>query len=137
MITFAAVLDFLINAWNRSREIVVELFSQSSVIFYVILLVLMNIAQWLYSAYLISRNSGQMALRYNVDFGFDNYVPSWHLYFFPLISLIVILLNLLILALLSRHKDRRFINHLLLAPLTAANILFFAYFINIGFVNSR
>jgi hypothetical protein len=134
--SFAGFWDFIVRIRSAIKDALSELLSQGSVLIYLGLLVLMNAAQWFYAAALVSRAGGEMAMHYNVDFGFDAYRSAWYLYFFPLVSLAFVFLNTAVFSFLVRHKDRIFIGHMLFAPLLLLNVLLFAFLFNISLVNS-
>ena len=88
---------------------------------------IVNISAWLAARYFDFQLDNNLAvLHYNVDFGIDLIGEAGRIYIMPLLGLIIIFLNLILLVSMGKHKDRRFISHLLFASALIANIILLA-----------
>jgi len=53
----------------------------------------LNLLTWVWLWVQIPRDESQLFLHYNVLFGVDNIGDSWHIFYVPLIGLIILMLN--------------------------------------------
>ena len=83
---------------------------------YFALIVLWQLISW-FQAWLIRHNltGDVLVLHYNVDFGIDRVGDPSSIYYYPLLSLGVFLLNFIILALLHKDKNFKILVHFLLS----------------------
>lgn len=114
------------------------IFSFFYIRFYLILLIGFNLFIWLV-AYYININVSQdlIILHYNINFGVDLIGSVRKIFILPLLSLITIIINIIIFFILARHKDFKFIVHLLLGANVAVNIFLFISLVTIYLVNFR
>lgn len=83
---------------------------------YFALVVFWQLASW-FQSWLIHRSlSGDvLVLHYNVNFGIDRVGSPTSIYYYPLLSLAVFLLNFIILAILHKDKNFKILVHFLLS----------------------
>lgn len=95
---------------------------------YLALIIFWQLIAW-FQAWFIKHNlSGDiLVLHYNVDSGIDWIGNPIRIYFFPLLGLIVALLNFIVLASLYKDKNFRILTHFLLGA-----AVLFAIFLNIA-----
>lgn len=100
-----------------------EIFSLLFVRIYLIILLLQNISLWVF-VWLFSRQvGGSLAiLHFSVDFGIDLVGEAKKLFMIPLLGLFISLFNFILLFILLKNKDFKFIAHVLLAAAVMANI---------------
>ena len=112
------------------------IFSFFYIRFYIIVLIGFNLFIWLLT-YIININVSQdlVVLHYNVDFGVDLIGSVKRLFIMPLLGLIIILINIMLLAGLSRHEDFKFIAHLLFVASLMANLFLFVALASIYLAN--
>ena len=96
--------------------------------FYFLFLGIVQAVSWWGAAFIYRHLAGDiLVLHYTADFGIDLIGPPLRIFIFPILSLAVFLLNLLILLPLTRQRDFPVFAHLLLA-----GALNFAVFINLA-----
>lgn len=79
---------------------------------------------WLQAAFIYRNFSGEiLVLHYNVDFGVDLVVSPGSIFYYPLLGLAILLINLILLAYLNRHKDLKIFTHLLLGGALVFGVL--------------
>ncbi len=103
---------------------------------YLLVLAGLNLLFWLI-AYLINVNVSQdlIILHYNVIFGVDLIGNVKRIFIIPVLSLVIILINVMLLLGLYRHKDFKFISHILLAGSVAINVFLFIALISVYLIN--
>lgn len=119
-------------------QAVVRAFSPLFVKIYLAVMVVLNCLIW-YLAYYIYKevDTDLIALHYNVDFGIDYYGSSRKIFYLPFVGLLISLVNFFVYASTFRHKDKKFIGHVLLATATISNILILLSTISVYIINFR
>lgn len=124
------------NARKEVGDIISDLISYFFVKIYLGFLLCTNVIIWLMSFFIDSRiDSDQMALHYNVDFGIDYYGAKNLIYIIPVLGIMITLINFILLATMSRSRDRRFIGHLLLVSALICNIILLTAQISVYLIN--
>lgn len=123
--------DNFFTAWS-------EVFSWSFSRLYAIVAVVLNLLAWL-GTVLIFRSLGDelTVLHYNIDFGIDLVGHRGQLFFNPTLGLVLILLNLILILLLARHKDFKFIAYLLWAAAVLVNVFLLLAVLAVYLINFR
>jgi len=113
-------------------------FSWSFSRLYAIVAVVLNLLAWL-GTVLIFRSLGNelTVLHYNIDFGIDLVGHRGQLFFNPILGLVLILLNLILILLLARHKDFKFIAYLLWATAVLVNVFLLLAVLAVYLINFR
>jgi hypothetical protein len=119
-------------------QAMVRAFSPLFVKIYIAVLLVLNAFIW-YLAYFIYKevDTELIALHYNVDFGIDYYGSSDKIFYLPFIGLLISLINFSVYASSFRHKDKKFIAHVLLATAIISNILILLSTISVYIINFR
>lgn len=96
--------------------------------FYVLAIAALQAMAWWQAASIFRGLTGNLlVLHYNVDFGIDLVGDPSQIFRFPLYGLAIFLLNFILVAALSGHKDWRIFAHLLFSA-----ALIFALFLNLA-----
>jgi len=105
---------------------------------YLGIIIIWQCAAW-FQAWLIRQSlSGDvLVLHYNVDFGIDLVGAPSSIYYYPLLSLGVFFLNLIILAMLSKDKNFKILAHFLLSAATLFNIFLSIDLLAVYLINFR
>jgi len=103
---------------------------------YLFLALILNSFSW-FLVYLIKShiNHNLVILHYNIDFGFDLIGEVNQLYFFPILSLILILVNLFLVLFFSFLGTRIFLFHLFGMISSVVNFFFLFYLVLIYLIN--
>lgn len=98
----------------------------------------LQIFSW-FQAILIKRNfSGEvLILHYNVDFGIDLVGDPVRIFLYPLLGLLIGLLNLALASLIYRHLEFKYLTHLLLGATVVFNCLLASALLAIYLINFR
>ncbi|NCN22141.1 hypothetical protein GW758_01615 [Candidatus Falkowbacteria bacterium] len=106
--------------------------------YYLIISFVLQVLAWIQVFSIKNNLSGELlVLRYKIDFG-ANLVGNPNLIFiYPLFSLLIILFNILLVLILSRHKNFRLFSQLLLGGALAFTILTILYLLSVYLVNFR
>jgi len=138
MFSLANIHDNFYELKKNFFQAVARIFSFFYVRFYLIILVGFNLFLWLV-VYFININVSQdlIILHYNVSFGVDLIGSVKRVFIIPLLSLIIILINVILLLGLYRHKDFKFIAHILLAGSIMVNIFLFMALVSVYLINFR
>ncbi|MFH1822387.1 MAG: hypothetical protein ABH830_01660 [Patescibacteria group bacterium] len=105
---------------------------------YLIIIIGLNLFLWL-ASYLIKINVSQelIILHYNIDFGVDLIGNVNKIYIIPLLSLIILIINIILISNLVKHKFFKFIAHLLLATCIMVDIFLLISLASIYLINFR
>lgn len=105
---------------------------------YLGIIVFWQLVSW-FQAWLIhnSLTGNLLVLHYNVDFGIDLVGAPTSIYYYPLLSLGIFILNLFILALLSRNKNFKILAHFLLSAATLFNLFLSVDLLAVYLINFR
>ena len=107
-----------------------------SVKIYSISIVFINILEWVLAKYIFKEAPSEMiALHYNVDFGIDYYDSAEKIYILPILGIFIMFINLLLSMVFFKHKNYKFISHLLFSIALFANIILLSSLISIYLVN--
>ena len=106
--------------------------------FYLIVNLGLNFLIWLF-VFIINANTSQrlIKLHYNVDFGVDLIGEVGRLFIIPLLGLIIIFINIILVAINSKHKNLKFIVNLLLGGALAVNVFLLIALGSIYLINFR
>ena len=106
--------------------------------YYLIISLVLQILVWIQAFSIKNNLSGELlVLRYKIDFG-ANLVGNPNLIFiYPLFSLLIILFNILLVLILSRHKNFRLFSQLLLGGALSFSVLTILYLLSVYLVNFR
>lgn len=103
---------------------------------YLAISVFINALIWIVVRYIDSEiDTKQMALHYNVESGIDYYGATEKIYIIPLLGILVFFVNFFLFTIFSRHKDRRFISHILLSMVVIVNIILLIGAISVYLIN--
>ena len=126
-------------SWKQNIKVSFStLFSYLNVKIYLVILLFINLTNWLFTRYITSEiDQPQIALHYSVDFGINLYGDINKIYILPLLGTIFIVINFVILSILARYnvKDIKFNSHLLFLTALIANIMLLGAIISIYIIN--
>ncbi len=127
--------NFLVFA-DKLKSLFLDLIGFFFVKIYLSLNLFVNLILW-YFAIFMYRNIGQdiAILHYNVDMGISLIGHKNHFFFFPIFSLIFILINIIVLLFLLKKDDFKFFAYFLLSFLILFNIFSFFALLSIYLVN--
>ena len=126
VMSISGFYNFLYICKDRVVASVSSVIGLISVRIYLPLLVAINALTWITVYYITSRSNEELVvLHYNVDFGVDLMGSVERLYIMPGAGLFVLAVNIVLLLLLHRRRDIRFLAHFLLAPALIVNIILF------------
>lgn len=136
------VIDWnkLLSHFNFGRdklaESVLSLISLKAVRLYLILLFVLNIANWLF-VYYVNRNVSQnlVVLHYNVNLGVNLIGNVANIYIIPALGLSFIILNFLLL--LNTYRKSKLLVHLILGSSLLINLFLIASTVSIYLINFR
>lgn len=100
---------------NKIKTAFSEIFHFKSSFFYLGMIVFWQLIAW-FQAWFIKKNlSGDvLVLHYNVDFGIDLVDAPSRIYLYPLLGLLVFLLNIILLAVFHKNSNFKVLTHFLL-----------------------
>jgi len=115
-----------------------EIFSRSSARIYGLVVLILNLLNWL-SSILLYRSLGNelTVLHYNIDFGIDLVGHRGELFVNPVLGLSFIILNLALLLFFVRHKHYKFMSYLLWPTAILANIFLLLAALGVYLINFR
>ncbi|MFA4942942.1 MAG: hypothetical protein WC564_04870 [Patescibacteria group bacterium] len=115
-----------------------EVFGQNFSRFCGILVLILNSISWL-GSFLLYRSLGDelTVLHYNIDFGIDLIGRRGQLFVNPALGLILIILDLSLLLLLTRHQHFKLISFLLWGTMILANIFLILAVLGVYLINFR
>lgn len=129
---YARAYDLVQNT-SKSFNLVIKFVSTK---YYFIAILILQILAWFQAYNIIQNVKGDfLILHYNVDFGVDLVGEPSRILFFPLAGLLIVLLNFILSAALSRKQGSRIIFHLFFSASILLNTflnlaLFAIYLIN-------
>ena len=93
-------------SWKQNIKVSFStLFSYLNVKIYLVILLFINLTNWLFTRYITSEiDQPQIALHYSVDFGINLYGDINKIYILPLLGTIFIVINFVILSILARYN---------------------------------
>lgn len=95
-------------------------------IIYLAIIVILQILNWWQAWTIFKRLTGDfLILHYNVDFGIDLLGRSKDIFYFPILGLIIVLMNILLAFIFFRRPKGRLLMHLLLSA-----TIIFSVFVN-------
>lgn len=131
---YARFFDFT----SRIKEAFAEVFKLRASFFYLAGFVFWQIAAWAQASLIKMNLSGDLVvLHYNVDFGIDLVANPSAVFFYPVLSLVVFVVNLLILLFLSQNKNLKILIHYLLAAAVLFGALISLVLLSIYLINFR
>jgi len=105
---------------------------------YLIIILFWQIIIWLQAIFIYRNLSGHiLVLHYNVDFGVDLVVSPGQIFYYPLLGLLISLLNLIILANLNQGKNKQAFAHLLLAAAALFELFLSLALMSVYLINFR
>ncbi len=121
---------------DKLAESVLSLISLKAVRLYLILLFVLNIANWLF-VYYVNRNVSQnlVVLHYNVNLGVNLIGNVANIYIIPALGLSFIILNFLLL--LNTYRKSKLLVHLILGSSLLINLFLIASTVSIYLINFR
>ncbi|MFH1428086.1 MAG: hypothetical protein ABIG60_06225 [Patescibacteria group bacterium] len=137
MIKFKPINEFSVissSSFSGFKEIINFFYVR----IYLIIIIGLNLFLWLVS-YLIKINVSQelIILHYNIDFGVDLIGSVNKIYIIPLLSLIILIINVILISNLVKHKFFKFITHLLLAACIMVDLFLLISLASIYLINFR
>jgi len=106
--------------------------------YYLIVFVILQLSVWAQAFSIKNSLSGELlVLRYKIDFGANLVGDPKMIFIYPLFSLLVILFNILLVLILSRHKNFRLFSQLLLGGALFFSALMTLYLLSVYLVNFR
>ena len=135
------MLDFDLHkmvyiAKDAIKHFFVSIFGFTYIIVYLFISILLNVAIWVLARFILTQiDSNMLALHYTVGFGIDYYDNAAKIFIIPLIGLFVILVNSLLYSMLSGHKDRRFLSHILFITAIFVNIILLSSAASVYLIN--
>lgn len=129
-------LNYFYSSSHALQEIILNLFSFVCVRLYLIILLGLNLLNWIV-AFTINNNVSQnlIILHYNVNFGVNLIGDVKRVYIIPLLGLIIILINFILSGCV--YKQDKFIIHLLLAAAVLANLFLLTAVSSVYLINFR
>lgn len=105
---------------------------------YLLIIVFWQVVIWWQALSIKNSLSGELlVLRYKIDFGANLVGEPRLILWYPVFSLIVLLFNLTLLLIFSRHKNFRLLSNILLAGALAFSVLTALYLMSVYLVNFR
>ena len=106
--------------------------------YYLIISLVLQLLAWFQAISIKNSLSGELlVLRYKIDFGANLVGNPKLIFIYPFFSLLVILLNILLVLILSRHKNFRLFSQLLLGGGLSFAVLTLLYLLSVYLVNFR
>ncbi len=106
--------------------------------YYLIISLFFQFSAWIQAFSIKNNLSGELlVLRYKIDFGANLVGDPSLVFIYPIFSLFVILFNILLVLILSRHKNFRFFSQLLLGGALSFAVLTNLYLLSVYLVNFR
>jgi len=131
---YSRFYDLIDNIKESCRFI----FRLYSVRVYLILFFIWQIIIWMQAALINKSLTGDLvALHYNVDFGIDLIAPRPTIFFYPILTMIVFILNLSFLLFLKNNKQVKIINHFLLGAAIFFTVLMSLVLLSVYLINFR
>ncbi|MCD4762138.1 hypothetical protein K8R32_04240 [bacterium] len=138
MLQLAKFLNYFYLLRQKITGYLTESWNFLYIRFYLIILLLINLLSWALAVYIDwMLDEKQIALHYSVDFGIDYYDNISRIYTIPALGLLLIIFNLFLVLFLFRHKDKRFLSHVLLSGALLANIILLGGIATIYLINFR
>jgi len=105
---------------------------------YVLSAGLLQIIVWWQAIFIYRHLSGDLlVLHYNVDLGIDLVGDPVRIFIYPLIGLVILMLNFILAAAYNNHQDGRIFTHLLLASAMLFNAFLSLAILGIYLINFR
>ncbi len=131
---YARFFDFL----GRIRMSFAAIFRFRPIWLYMGIIIFWQIIAWIQAWFIHSSLTDKiLVLHYNVDFGIDMVGDPQQIYFYPILGLAVILINLIILALLHKDKNFRIIAHFLLSAAVMFGLFLTVTLLAVYLINFR
>lgn len=91
--------------------------------FYLALSLLLQAVSWFLSYYIFKNLTGTLlVLHYNVDFGINWIGDPYNIFYFPLISLAILVISLLVLFIFGPSKHFRFQSNVIMVSVLMSNL---------------
>ncbi len=136
---FASIIDKIYIVFKDFKDSFVYLWNFLYIKIYLLILVLVNIINFLAVYWIIDKISNSyddiIILHYNVNFGVNLIKGAIWFYIIPLLGFVITIINIVLLTFIANHKDRKFISHLLLFTAILVNIFLFFGIIAIFLIN--
>lgn len=138
MLAVPKALNFIHILSQNAKSRFTDFFAFLYVKIYATAIIIINFAIWLIVRYFNSElGNEQAALHYNVDFGINLIGPAKNLYIIPLLGLIIFIANIIILLIIGRDKEIKFIANLLFVAALLSNLILLIATIAVYLVNFR
>ncbi len=126
------------TAIQRIIKILKVIFSFHYSVYYLIIIAVSQVLAWLQAIFIFRGLTGDfLVLHYNVDFGIDFVAEPSRIFSWPLFSLVVFFINLIILAIFNKNKDFKLFVHLLLVASVLVGLLLNIVLLSIYLINFR
>lgn len=124
------------NILSKIKESFQAIFNIKSSLFYLIFIVFWQLAAW-FQAWFIQKNlSGDiLVLHYNVDFGIDLVDDPIRIYLYPLLGLVIVLVNIILLACMYKNKNFKTLSHFLLGSAALFSIFLSIVLVSVYLIN--
>jgi len=138
MFDFNKLLNVYLIWLDKSKLFFSDIFVYLYIRIYLSILLAINIIIWIFCYFIIKQiNYDQIFLHYNVDFGINLIGKASNIYLIPILGLAIITVNFLLYGNISKHKDRKFISHILFVSALIANIVLLISTASIYLINFR
>ena len=105
---------------------------------YLLLILIWQIISWFQARFIFKNlNSDLLVLHYNIDYGTDLVGASSNIFYYPLIGLAALVINLIICLVFYKNKDFKLFVNLLLGGLALFSILLNLALLSIYLINIR
>lgn len=138
MVDFSKIYNLFYFNKNKIFKKQLNIFKYTHIRIYSIAIISLNILTWVFANH-ININSSQdlVVLHYNVNFGVDLIGSVKKLYIIPILGLIFFAVNLAVSLTLIKHKNFRFISHILFGAIITAHIFLLISLASIYLINFR
>jgi hypothetical protein len=91
--------------------------------FYLVISLLLQAISWFISYYIYKNLTGSLlVLHYNTDFGINWIGDAYNIFYFPLVSLAILIISLIILFIFGPNKHFRFQSHVIMTSVIMSNL---------------
>jgi hypothetical protein len=126
------------TSFQRAGEALKSIFRFYPAKLYLAAILLLQIASWVQALFIRRRLSGDfLILHYNIDFGVDLVGSPDKIFFYPLIGLVVAIVNIFLVSTSARRKESQFITHLFFGSAVVFGIFLSLALLAIFLINFR
>ena len=138
MLIVPKTLNFIHNWSEDAQSRLADFFSFLYVKIYLAFIIIINFFIWLIAYHFNKElDLAQAVLHYNVDFGVNLIGPAKELYIIPILGIIIFLFNVMIILIIGRDKEIKFLANLLLIAALLSNLILLIAAIAVYLINFR